>query len=79
MKNKKKELEEELKDIREVQYNSVGLFRDLNTYEKYIDYMQTQDYNGDEWAISTLEVRSIPQFKMIIMDENMYKNGDILH
>ena len=76
MKNKKKELEEELKDIREVQYNSVGLFRDLNTYEKYIDYMQTQDYNGDEWAISTLEVRSIPQFKMIIMDENMYKNGD---
>jgi predicted NAD-dependent protein-ADP-ribosyltransferase YbiA (DUF1768 family) len=76
MKNKKKELEEELKDTRDVQYNSVGLFRDLDTYDKYIDYMQTQDYRGDNWSILTLEVRTNPQFKIIIMDENMYKQGD---
>lgn len=76
MKDRKKDIEDELKETRHAQFNAVGVFKDQDTYDKYIDYMQTQAYWADTWAISTLEARCVPQYKTIIMDESAYKQGD---
>ncbi len=76
LKEKKKTLEDEVKDTKDIQFQSVGIFKELDTYDKYIDYMQTQKYWADTWAISTLEARCVPQYKTIIMDESAYKQGD---
>jgi hypothetical protein len=56
----------------------VGEFSDIaeiDSLEKFKEFIQTRNYWADTWAISTLE--RILNIKFIIMSSENYKSGDI--
>jgi len=55
---------------------TMGNMSEINTFEKYREYIQTSQYWADSWAISTLE--RILNIKMIIFSE-LYYNEDAPH
>ena len=55
--------------------NEFLYMQDINSVESLGDYIMTSKYWADNWAISKLE-RAL-NIKMIILDENASKNGDV--
>ena len=48
--------------------------KDLDTIDKFKDYIKTSSYWGDAWAISTLEYKL--NMKLIIFSETSYDEND---
>lgn len=63
----------ELKEIRKLQTDYVGYMKDIDTIDKFREYIQTSKFWGDTWAISTLE--ELLKIKLIILSEESYFNN----
>lgn len=48
--------------------------KDIDSFEKFKDFIMTHNYWADDWAISTLE--RLLNIKMIILSEGDYQEGD---
>jgi hypothetical protein len=71
---------EELKDTKKLQENYIGYMKNIDTFEKYREYIKTSSYWADAWAISTLE--ALLNIKVIIFSEEAYKtkaNDNVLN
>lgn len=53
---------------------SIGKMGDVNSLDKFREYVQTTSYWADDWAISTLEHKL--NIKMIIFSEKSFLEGD---
>jgi predicted NAD-dependent protein-ADP-ribosyltransferase YbiA (DUF1768 family) len=62
----------ELKDTKAMQENYVGFMKDIDTMDKYREYILTSHFWADSWAISTLE--KVLEMKLIILSEEAYKH-----
>jgi hypothetical protein len=78
-----KELEEQANELisakkstQEIINEIMGNMSEINTFEKYREYIQTTNYWADSWAISTLE--RVLNIKIIIFSE-LYYNEDAPH
>ena len=71
-----KELIDAKKSTQEMISETMGNMSEINTFEKYREYIQTTQYWADSWAISTLE--RVLNIKMIIFSE-LYYNEDAPH
>jgi predicted NAD-dependent protein-ADP-ribosyltransferase YbiA (DUF1768 family) len=49
--------------------------KDIDTLDKFKEYIQTSNYWADTWAISTLE--KLLNVKIIILSQETYNNGDL--
>jgi len=65
--------EKELKEIKRLENEYIVFMKDIDTLEKYREYIQTSNYWADTWAISTLEV--LLNMKMIILSQEAYKQN----
>ena len=61
----------ELKETIRLQEDYIGFMKDINTMEKYRNYITTSHFWADSWAISTLE--TLLKIKVIILSEESYK------
>lgn len=61
----------ELKDLEKMQSEYIGYMKNVDSYEKFKDFLLTSSYWADEWAISTLEY--LLNVKIIILSEESYK------
>jgi len=61
---------EELKEIEKLQKDYIGYMKDIDSFEKFKEYILTSSYWADEWAISTLEY--LLNIKIIILSEEAY-------
>jgi hypothetical protein len=76
-------LTEKYKDVREDKKETQKLideiygntFKDITSFEKFREYIQTSDYWADTWAISTLE--RVLNIKMIIFSEHDYNENNV--
>lgn len=66
-------LVKEYKEVKGMQDDYVGNMKQIDTIDKFREYIQTSNYWADSWAISTLEVAL--NYKTIIMSEEAYKAG----
>ena len=71
-----KELSDTKKSTKEMIDETMGNMSEINTFEKYREYIQTTQYWADSWAISTLE--RVLNIKMIIFSE-LYYNEEAPH
>lgn len=60
----------ELKKAEKDQTDYIGYISEIDSLEKYRDYMKSSNYWGDAWAISTLE--ALLKVKLIIFSEEAY-------
>jgi len=60
----------ELKKTEKDQTDYIGYISEIDSLEKYRDYMKSSNYWGDAWAISTLE--ALLKVKLIIFSEEAY-------
>jgi predicted NAD-dependent protein-ADP-ribosyltransferase YbiA (DUF1768 family) len=67
-----KKKNKDLKEMKALQENYVGFMKDIDTIDKYREYILTSRYWADAWAISTLEY--VLEMKMCILSEEAYKN-----
>lgn len=70
-KKKKKELAESNENID----LHVGFIKNLDTFEKYQEYIQTSGFWADAWAISVIE--KVLNIKMMIFNEKSYKDNSL--
>jgi hypothetical protein len=70
-KKKKKELAESNENID----LHVGFIKNLDTFEKYQQYIQTSSFWADAWAISVIE--KVLNIKMMIFNEKSYKDNSL--
>ena len=61
----------ELKETTRLQEDYIGFMKDIDTMEKYRNYITTSRFWADSWAISTLE--NLLKIKVIILSEESYK------
>lgn len=61
----------ELKETTRLQGEYIGFMKDIDTMEKYRNYITTSQFWADSWAISTLE--NLLKVKIIILSEESYK------
>ncbi len=61
----------ELKELDKLQSDYIGYMKNVDSYEKFKEYILTSSYWADEWAISTLEY--LLNIKVIILSEEAYK------
>jgi len=71
MKQLKLSLKEDQDDLK---YN-LGFMKDIDTMDKFKNYIRTSNYWADTWAISTLEYKL--NVKIIIMSEEAYDDGSL--
>ena len=71
----RKDLADERAETEQLIEQTTGDLRDLDTFAKYRDYMQTSRYWADTWAISTLE--RLLRMKVVIFSEQAYDEGDL--
>ena len=64
------------KSTQEMISETMGNMSEINTFDKYREYIQTTQYWADSWAISTLE--RVLNIKIIIFSE-LYYNEDAPH
>jgi predicted NAD-dependent protein-ADP-ribosyltransferase YbiA (DUF1768 family) len=63
----------ELKSVEKSKEDEIGYMKYLDTLDKYREYVRTQSFWADEWAISTLE--RVLNFKTIIFSKEAYEAG----
>jgi len=63
----------ELKKTQKDQMDYAGDMANIDTLDKYRDFMKTSNYWADAWAIATLE--ALLKMKLIIFSEEAYKQG----
>jgi predicted NAD-dependent protein-ADP-ribosyltransferase YbiA (DUF1768 family) len=73
LKNKYNELQQEYNETNQNQTDYIGTMKNIDTLEKFRQYIQTSSYWANEWAISTLE--AILNVKIIILSEESYENN----
>jgi predicted NAD-dependent protein-ADP-ribosyltransferase YbiA (DUF1768 family) len=54
------------------QIDYIGYIKDIDTLDKYREYVKSSNYWGDAWAISTLE--ALLKIKFILFSEEAYNN-----
>jgi len=70
-----KELKEKTKekdDIVKTQRDNIGYMENINTFDDYLEYVQTKSFWADAWAISTIE--RLTNTKIIIMSEMAFND-----
>ena len=72
--NKYNSLKTEKEDIKEMM-DEFKFMKDIDTLDKFKEYIQTSNYWADTWAISTLE--KLLNVKIIILSQETYNNGDL--
>jgi translation initiation factor 2 beta subunit (eIF-2beta)/eIF-5 len=72
--NKYKGLSDE-KAITKSLMNEFDYMKNIDTIEKFADFILTNDYWADTWAISTLE--RLLNIKVVLLSEEAYNAGDI--
>lgn len=65
----------ELKDVTKLQEQYVGYMKNIDTIDKYREYIKTASFWADTWAISTLEY--LLKIKVIILSEEAYKGKSL--
>lgn len=73
LKNKYNDLQQEYNETNQNQIDYIGSMKDIDTLDKFRQYIQTSSYWANEWAISTLE--AILNVKMIILSKESYENN----
>lgn len=73
LKNKYNDLQQEYNETNQNQTDYIGSMKDIDTLDKFRQYIQTSSYWANEWAISTLE--AILNVKMIILSKESYENN----
>lgn len=68
-------LKEELDSTKSLQELHIGYMKNIDTIEKYREYIMTSSYWADAGAISTLE--RVLNIKMVILSEHAYKAKDL--
>lgn len=63
----------ELKSVEKSRDDDIGYMKYIDTLDKYREYVRTQSFWADEWAISTLE--RVLNFKTIIFSKEAYDTG----
>jgi len=63
----------EISETKKLQARYIGYMRPITSLEKYREYVQTNHFWADAWAISTLE--RLLQIKMIILSKEAYDDG----
>jgi predicted NAD-dependent protein-ADP-ribosyltransferase YbiA (DUF1768 family) len=66
-------LSAEKKETNELIQYTTGDLTNINTFDKFKQHLQTQNYWADTWAISTLEKKL--NCKMIILSEESFNDG----
>jgi predicted NAD-dependent protein-ADP-ribosyltransferase YbiA (DUF1768 family) len=69
--NRTKTEKEDVKDL----LNEFKYMENIDTFEKFKDFIKTSNYWADTWAISTLE--RILNIKLIIMSRESFEQGDL--
>jgi predicted NAD-dependent protein-ADP-ribosyltransferase YbiA (DUF1768 family) len=69
------ELEQSLKNAKSLQDLYIGYMKNIDSLEKYREYIITSSYWADAWAISTLE--RVLNVKIIILSEHAYRAKDL--
>jgi predicted NAD-dependent protein-ADP-ribosyltransferase YbiA (DUF1768 family) len=76
------ELQKQYKDFQEEKRNTetlidenVGKYNNINTLDKFREYVQTPKFWADSWAIATLE--RLLNIKMIIMSQRSFQEGSL--
>lgn len=75
--NKKNEFVNIKKELEETKHEQITEFGDLSnidSIDKYRDFIQTSQYWANEWAISVIE--KLLNVKVIIFNEDTYEGGD---
>lgn len=67
------EYNEELKSVEKTRDEDIGYMKSIDTIDKLREYVRTQSYWADEWAISTLE--RVLNFKTIIFSQQAFESG----
>jgi predicted NAD-dependent protein-ADP-ribosyltransferase YbiA (DUF1768 family) len=67
------DLQESVRDNKELIEESLGDFASINTLEEFRTYIKTPRFWADSWAIGVLERRL--NFKIIILSERSYADG----
>jgi hypothetical protein len=62
-----------LKEVQDLEDNYVGFMKNIDSLEKFREYMQTSSYWADAWAISTLE--HLLNVKFVIFSEKSFAEG----
>jgi predicted NAD-dependent protein-ADP-ribosyltransferase YbiA (DUF1768 family) len=62
-----------LKEVQDLEDNYVGFMKNIDSLDKFREYIQTPAYWADTWAISTLE--HLLNIKMIIFSEKAFSEG----
>jgi len=70
-----KEIQRNKAGIQELIAEGVGHFGDIDSLEKFREYIQTTNFWADAWAISVLE--RVLQIKMVILSERSYLDGNL--
>jgi len=68
-------IKEKRKETIDLQKEYVGYMNNIDTFDKFRDYIQTSDFWADAWAISTLE--RLLNVKCIIMSEESFEAGEL--
>jgi predicted NAD-dependent protein-ADP-ribosyltransferase YbiA (DUF1768 family) len=66
-------LQDENRLNRELLRSEFGYMKDIDTLEKFQNYIRTSSYWADTWAITTLEKKL--NFKLIIFSESAFNHG----
>lgn len=62
-----------LKEVQDLEDNYVGFMKDIDSLDRFREYIQTSSYWADTWAISTLEY--LLNVKFVIFSEKSFVEG----
>jgi hypothetical protein len=62
-----------LKEVQDLEDHFIGFMRDIDSLDRFREYIQTSGYWADTWAISTLE--HLLNVKFVILSEKAFKEG----
>jgi hypothetical protein len=75
LKRQYKKKSEQKQDAQKLQTRYIGYMKEIDTFEKYRDYIQTSSYWADAWAISTLE--RLLNVKLVILSEESFNEKSL--